>query len=41
MQNDGEQPEAEITLEELMARVTDDNRHEEIDTGPACGNEEW
>jgi antitoxin MazE len=29
------------TLEELLAQVTDDNIHEEIDTGPSVGNEAW
>jgi hypothetical protein len=38
-QNDGEQPEAEITFEGLMAQVTEDNRHDEVDFGPASGGE--
>jgi antitoxin MazE len=29
----------EYRLEELLARVTDDNIHDEIDTGPAIGAE--
>ena len=29
------------TLEELLARVTDDNRHEEVDFGPSVGKEVW
>ena len=29
------------TLEELLAQVTDENIHDEIDTGPAVGNEAW
>ena len=28
-------------LEELLAGVTDDNIHREVDTGPAVGNEAW
>lgn len=30
-----------ITLEELLAGVTDENRHEETDWGPPVGNEVW
>lgn len=30
-----------LTLEQLLSRVTEDNRHSEIDTGPAMGNETW
>ena len=29
------------TLEDLLARVTEDNLHREVDTGPAVGNEVW
>jgi len=29
------------TLDELVAGITPDNRHEEIDWGPAVGNEAW
>lgn len=29
------------TLDELVARITPENRHPEIDTGPAVGNEVW
>lgn len=29
------------TLEELLAQVTPENRHEEIDWGPAVGKEVW
>ena len=29
------------TLEELVAQITDENRHEEIETGPSVGNEAW
>lgn len=30
-----------FTLDHLLARVTDDNRHGEILTGPAAGQEVW
>ncbi|HEV2146188.1 MAG TPA: AbrB/MazE/SpoVT family DNA-binding domain-containing protein [Longimicrobiaceae bacterium] len=33
--------EPEYTLEELVAGITDENRHPEIDTGPSVGNEAW
>lgn len=33
--------EPRLTLDELLARVTDENLHSEIDTGPAVGNEAW
>ncbi len=29
------------TLHELLAQVTPDNLHREVDTGPAMGNESW
>ena len=29
------------TLAELMAQITDGNKHPETDTGPAVGREEW
>ncbi len=29
------------TLDQLLAGITDDNLHAEIDTGPAVGNEAW
>jgi antitoxin MazE len=29
------------SLEEMCAQVTDENRHEETDWGPAVGNEIW
>ena len=32
---------SEFTLEELMAQVTDENLHDEVDTGQARGREEW
>ena len=31
----------QITLEKLLARVTEQNIHGEIDCGPAVGIEEW
>jgi antitoxin MazE len=31
----------ELTLESLLDRVTDANRHEEIGTGSALGTEAW
>lgn len=31
----------EFTLEQLLAEVTEDNLHGEMDTGPAMGNEAW
>ncbi len=34
-------PEARWTLEELLAQVTDENLHAEVDTGPAVGAEVW
>ena len=30
-----------LTLERLLAGVTEHNLHHEIDTGPAAGNEVW
>lgn len=29
------------TLEELLARVTPENRHDEVGTGPSVGAEAW
>jgi antitoxin MazE len=34
-------PEPELTLDELLDSITEDNLHEEIDTGPILGNESW
>lgn len=34
-------PEPSWTLEELLAQVTDESIHEEIDTGPPVGREIW
>jgi len=31
----------DVTLEELLAQVTEENLHSEWDTGPAVGNEVW
>ncbi len=31
----------EITLESLVAQITDENRHDEIETGSSVGNEGW
>jgi antitoxin MazE len=33
--------EPEITLESLVEQITDENRHDEIDTGLRVGNESW
>ncbi|MEZ4512748.1 MAG: AbrB/MazE/SpoVT family DNA-binding domain-containing protein [Chloroflexota bacterium] len=33
--------EPELTLDELLAQITADNVHREIDTGPDVGNEVW
>jgi antitoxin MazE len=30
-----------MSLKQLLAKVTKDNIHREIDTGPAMGNETW
>ena len=30
-----------LTLRALLAQVTDDNLHREVDTGSAVGNEAW
>lgn len=30
-----------FTLAELVAGITDENCHPEVDTGPAMGNEMW
>jgi antitoxin MazE len=31
----------EATLKQLLAQVTEDNLHHEVDTGPAVGSEAW
>jgi antitoxin MazE len=33
--------ESKVTLERLLALVTEDNVHHEVDTGPAVGDEAW
>ena len=33
--------ESADTLEELIANITDENRHGEINSGPPVGNEVW
>jgi len=33
--------EPALTLEHLLAQVTEGNLHREVDTGPAMGNEAW
>jgi len=30
-----------LTLKQLLAKVTKENLHHEVDTGPAVGNETW
>jgi len=30
-----------LTLEQLLAQVTEQNLHGEVDTGPRMGNEAW
>ena len=32
---------SKLTLKRLLAQVTRDNRHSEVDTGPAVGSEIW
>ena len=34
-------PEPTLTLEELLAEITDENLHEEVETGTAVGGEAW
>jgi antitoxin MazE len=33
--------EPQLSLEELVAKITPENRHAEIETGAAVGNEVW
>jgi len=33
--------EPKLTLKQLLARVTKENLHHEVDTGPAVGKETW
>ena len=32
---------SKLTLKQLLAQVTDENMHHEVETGPAQGNEAW
>ena len=32
---------SKFTLKQLLAQVTENNLHHEVDTGPAMGNEVW
>ena len=34
-------PEQTVTLEALLAQITDENLHDEIETGTAVGGEVW
>ena len=34
-------PEPELTLEDLLAQITDENLHDEVETGTAVGGEVW
>ncbi len=34
-------PEEDFALEQLLAKVTDENLHNEVDTGTASGREVW
>jgi antitoxin MazE len=33
--------EPELTLQALLAQITEENLHQEVDTGMAVGNEVW
>lgn len=33
--------EPDVTLKQLLAQVTEDNVHHEVDTGPIAGSEVW
>ncbi len=33
--------EPALSLDELLAQLTEDNLHREVDTGPAAGDEVW
>jgi len=33
--------EPKLTLNQLLAKVTEENLHHEVNTGPAAGNEMW
>lgn len=30
-----------VILDQLLLRITEENLHEEVDTGPSVGNEIW
>ena len=34
-------PEPELTLEDLLAQITEENLHQEVETGAAVGQEFW
>jgi antitoxin MazE len=34
-------PELELTLENLLAQITEENLHQEVDSGLAVGKEVW
>lgn len=34
-------PRSKQTLKQLLSKITEDNLHDEIETGPAVGNEVW
>ncbi|MFC1861036.1 AbrB/MazE/SpoVT family DNA-binding domain-containing protein [Chloroflexota bacterium] len=34
-------PTPQLSLEQLLAEITEENVHHEVDTGPALGNEAW
>jgi antitoxin MazE len=31
----------DLSLDEMLAQITEENRHDEIDWGPAVGKEAW
>lgn len=35
------EPKRRYTLDQLLDRISDDNRYEEIQTGPIAGREAW
>jgi hypothetical protein len=36
-----ERPQRRVTLDELLAGITDQNVHPEVNTGPTVGREAW
>ena len=34
-------PEPDLTLEDLLAQITEENLHDEVETGTAVGKEVW